>query len=320
MKVPFRRILCLVVSSAALNAGALSNSAQVPVLLYHSGIVGNPCDYGSVAATALAADLETFHNRGITVVPLYWVAEWALGLRDGSTLPDKVVAITSDDGNVLDFGDQYYPNYPCGPWRTSFRTVFNNFRNNHPGYPDWSPHLSSFVVASSIARDALGPGFNSDSWWSSAQATGQIEIYNHSTDHDHDAIQSSVPQYDSDPALQINIAVGGYVNGNWSGEGSFSRINNYQTSNYEVTKAAQYIYNRIGVWPDLFAYPYGNAPSGLQDYFWNYWSEHMTLAAFTTSGQYVSRSSGRYTMGRFVYGYHWNTPAGMTAILNGAGY
>ena len=71
MKVPFRRILCLVVSSAALNAGALSNSAQVPVLLYHSGIVGNPCDYGSVAATALAADLETFHNRGITVV-LYW--------------------------------------------------------------------------------------------------------------------------------------------------------------------------------------------------------------------------------------------------------
>lgn len=257
-------------------------------------------------------------------MPLYWIAEWALGLRDGSTLPDKVVGITSDDGNDLDWNDLYLPQYDCGPWRKSFKTVIQEFKASHPGYPWYSPHISSFVIASPVARSWLSPGgptapqYWTDGWWATAQASGMMEIYNHGTDHDTGAIQYQ--QYD--PAMGIYLAVGGYVNGDWTGHDDFARINDYTTSNFEVTKAASFISGKIGQWPNLFAYPFGNATPGLQSYFANYGAEHQTLAAFTTSGQYVSRASNRWTLGRFVWGEggHWSTPGGMNAILNGAGY
>src|SRR5678816_4297047 len=125
---------------------ALSNTARVPVLLYHAGEAKqNPdtgeCDYGHYAAKALADDLELLHNQQITVIPLYWLAEWALGLRDGSTLPAKVVAITSDDGANDNWFDVDLTNtpYPCGPTRKGFKSVIQEFKARHPEYEYWSP-------------------------------------------------------------------------------------------------------------------------------------------------------------------------------------
>ncbi len=94
----------------------------------------------------------------VMVVPLYWITEWALGLRDGSTLPDKVVGITTDDGNDLDWIDVYAPGYACGPTRTSFRSVIQSFHAAHPSYPWYSPHVTTFVIASPVARSWLSPG------------------------------------------------------------------------------------------------------------------------------------------------------------------
>ncbi|MCR4298501.1 MAG: hypothetical protein NUV75_07090 [Gallionella sp.] len=316
------RMLSLIAAAlwmaVAGNATALSNSAQVPVLLYHSGEVRNPCDYGSYASVALAADLENFHQRGITVVPLYWITEWALGLRDGSTLPDKVVGITTDDGNELDWNDLYLPQYDCGPWRKSFKTVIQEFHAAHPEYPWYSPHVSTFVIASPVARSLMTPGpqYWTDGWWAAAQASGMMEVYNHGTDHDILEILSK--QLDS--ALGIYVPVGGNADGDWKGHGDFARINDYLTSKFEVTKAATFIAGKTGAWPDLFAYPFGNATPGLQSYFATFGAEHQTLAAFTTSGQYVSRNSNRWTLGRYVWGRDWTTPAGVNGILNGAGY
>lgn len=325
MNDKFRAGVSLVAISASValsgNAMALSNAAQVPVFVYHSSAVKAPCDYNNYASVTLEADLENFHARGITVIPLYWLAEWARGYRDGSTLPDKVVAITADDGMDLDWYTLYLPNNDCGPLRKSFKTVIQEFKARHPEYPFYSPHVSSFVIASPVARSWLSPDgptgsqYFTDAWWGEAQASGFMEIYNHGSDHDTGAL--TFQQFDS--ALQIYVPIGGYVNGAWQGEDTFNRISNYTVSNYEVTKAATFITTKIGQWPDLFAYPFGNATPALQTYFANYQGEHQTLAAFTSVPQYVSRSSSPYLMPRFVSGDAWTTPGGMDAILVGAG-
>ena len=85
----------------------LAPDARVPVLVYHAWGIDAPCDYRHHALRAFEADLETIHGRGFTVVPVEWLAEWALRARDGSTLPGRVVGITFDDGPDLDWIDAH---------------------------------------------------------------------------------------------------------------------------------------------------------------------------------------------------------------------
>jgi hypothetical protein len=95
------------------------------------------------------------------------------------------------------------------------------------------------------------------------------------------------------------------------------------TSHNEIVPSAAYIQSKTGAWPDLFAYPNGAASTGIQTYFANYPSEHGTMAAFTTEPNYVTRSSSRYLLPRFVYGgawVPWVTTNDFETILNGAGY
>jgi Polysaccharide deacetylase len=299
-----------------LSVHALSNSAKVPVLLYHSHQVGSPCDYANNAALALAQDLETMRNKGFTVVPLYWIAEWAVGTRDGSTLPEKVVGLSFDDGLDLDWIDNIIPSHACAPLK-SFRAVLQDFKAAHNDLPWYSPHASSFVIGSPVARGPIGGGYMNDSWWASANASGIMEIYNHSADHDHGTLYG--PFWDWD--LSTYIPVRGYATvGNWTGANEFWRIDNYESSKRAVTASAAYIATKIGpAWPDLFAYPFGHASTYLRyTYFPNYASEHQTLAAFSTQPTYVTRSSERYFLGRYGYGADWTTPAQLSAILDGA--
>jgi hypothetical protein len=319
MKYPFRKtrmLACLSALAIALGvastpATALSNTAKVPVLLYHTGASG--CTYSTNALMALAADLETMYSHGYTVVPVYWITSWVVGDMDGSALPDKVVGITFDDGNDSDWIDANYGG--CGT-STSGKTVLNNFKAAHPDLPWYSPHATLFVIASQIARAHIG-GAGSSSWWSAAQSSGIMEIYNHSQDHDHPDITT---QY-YDPFLQNYIAVGGYGDGMWAGQGNFYRIDTYNEADMEVRKAAAYIYGIIGVWPDLFAYPFGQASSYLVNtYFPTYGSEHQTYGAYCLGSAYATRSSNRYCIPRFTYNNDWGTSNTDTilGILNGA--
>lgn len=293
------------------SASALSNSANVPILLYHPGN-STLCNYADNALKALAADLTTMYANGYTVVPVYWIAQWVVGDLDGSQLPDKVVGITFDDGANEDWFDT---DWGCGSM--SGRSVLNDFKSAHPDLPWYSPHATLFVIASQIARADLG-GLRSD-WWSSAQTSGIMEIYNHSLDHDHSAITSQ--QWD--PFVQSYIAVGGYGDGNWAGTNSFERIDSYVEADAEVRKAAAYIQGEIGVWPDLFAYPEGHHSDYiLNTYFPTYTSEHQTYAAFCLGDTYASRSSPRYCIPRFTFNSAWgrahNDSDTIMSILNGA--
>lgn len=298
---------------------ALPNNARVPVLLYHSHQISAPCDYANNASAALASDLETIRNNGFTVVPAYWIAEWVAGIRDGSTLPNKVVGITFDDGHNQDWIDNSIPNSPCSPIK-SFRTVLQEFKSRHPELPYYSPHAATFVIASPAARNLIGGTALSDDWWNAANASGIIEVYNHSADHDH----SSITRGRYDGAVNFYIPAAGYGDYQWQGQNNFYRIDSYREASFEVANSAMYIQQKTGAWPDLFAYPFGHASEYMKsNYFPNHQSEHQTLAAFCTEREsiastYATRASNRYCLGRFSYGYSWTSPSGLQSILSGA--
>ena len=314
--VAARVFLATFATAIPLPAMALSDSAKVPVLLYHSSQVGYPCDYANNAALALSQDLEMIRNKGFTVVPLFWIAEWAVGIRDGSTLPEKVVGISFDDGLDLDWVDNIIPEHACAPLK-SFRAVLQEFKAAHTDLPWYSPHAVSFVIGSPVARAVILPGYLNDTWWAAANSSGIMEVYNHSADHDHVTLNG--PFWDA--ALSTYIPVRGYNTiGNWQGANEFWRIDNYESSYLAVTASAAYISSKIGpAWPDLFAYPFGHASNYLRyTYFPYYGYEHKTLAAFSIEPTYVTKGAERYFLGRFGYGDQWTSPTQLAAILDGA--
>ncbi|PTL85002.1 polysaccharide deacetylase family protein [Vitiosangium sp. GDMCC 1.1324] len=305
----------LAMVTAPLSAQALPNNAQVPVLYYHShqtGGAGIPCTYANTAAIALEQDLQTIRAAGFTVVPLYWVAEWARGLRDGSTLPNKVVAISFDDGADYDWVDWAHPN--CGTLK-SFRRVLQEFKANTPGLPWYSPHASSFVIASPVARSVMSYATGlpmGDWWWAEAQNSGIMEVYNHSTDHDNSHIQGSYWDY----ALSTYIPVMGAP-----GRDNFYRMTSDAQAFTEVASAAAYIQGKIGVWPDLFAYPNGLGAPGsfIHNWMLGHVGQHQTLAAFCANNAYVSRNSPPYCMPRFGHPSAWPNIWSLQTILLGSG-
>ncbi len=199
-----------------------------------------------------------------------------------------MVSITFDDGPETDFINSNFPGCPGGA--TSGYKVLTDFIAANPGM-SWYPHVSVFVIASPKAREFISlanpsgcaltptPGKVTclafrDDWWQSAQNTGLMEIYNHSADHDHDAITSQVIDYDF---YGNAIRVGGPYTGH-----NFARMASNAEAGVEVAEAAAFISSKIGgAWPDLFAYPFGQANSFMQDiYFPQKFAEHQTYAAF----------------------------------------
>jgi len=325
-KVMAQTSIALCLYSGANGCFALSNSAKVPILLYHSASEHvanvNPCEYSRNASQALARDLETIHQQGYVVAPVPWIAEWIAGIRNGSTLPNRVVGITFDDGPDFDWFDSQSR---CSYFTTtkSMRRILQEFKSKYPELFLDFPYAVSFVVGSPKAREVVGSHqYNvdladdisiSDSWWSEANHSRIIEIHNHSTDHDHPSIKQII----WDPALKLNIAVGGYGDSVWAGQGRFDRIDSEEESRLEVVNSAQYIYSKTGAWPKLFAYPFGQVSSYLQNvYFPNYEYEHHTLAAFCVGDQYATRNSSRFCIPRFTHGDdNWNSPNNLTEIL-----
>lgn len=321
-----------------LPAHSVSNNTRVPVIHYHSNDLDydstGVCSYATHSGIALEEDLKIMREEGFTVLPVYWLTEWAVGDRDGSTLPPWVVGITLSDGFNADWYDVNH--LKCG-YVKSARRLLLEFKdavaNAQPGsrlhgspLPPFSPHASSFVIASPVARrkldDSIYPAgygtpnaneYFTDDWWLPAQQSGLMEIYNHSTDHDHPSIVGG-PFYDTD--LQVYIPTGGGSNG----QGNFARIDTEQEIRDSVVKAAQFIESKIGAWPDLFMYPASGWSPELRDvYFPQNSSEHKTYAAFLGYGPdeetYLRRGLNRWFLRVFEHRGSWSTPARFREIL-----
>lgn len=304
---------------------SLAPDAKVPILLYHSRTVADPCGYGSNDLDALEQDLETLHSEGFTVVPVYWLVQWALGWRDGSTLPDKAVGITIDDGFDLDFIDRVPSAHPCAPLKSA-HTILREFRERYKDeLPDLSPHVSLFVIASREVRNLLDPidQHFGDNWWAAAHADPLMEVYSHGSDHDHTVVTEKLWE----PLMEVWLPAAGHADGDWSGKLRPDRINNLGASRIHISAAAEYIADRIGAWPDLFAHPMGRVSEYTRTvYFPLYFHEHGTVAAFCTEvagrgpnpRNYLTRGADRWCLPRLTHGYSWRTPEEFLEILRGA--
>ncbi len=281
-------------------AFSLSNDGRVAVLLYHSW---NPMDH-----EALYNDLRIINAMGFKIIPLRWVAEFAIGEREGPTLPEKVIAISFDDGLNADWYDYSYLG-------RSFYNVLLDFQAIHREEQPYI-HATAFVIASPKAREIMGGDMMTDEWWSLANDSGIMEIQNHSVDHENEAIHVSPGRGAWDSAIGVYITVGAGPRGG-PGVGDFSVIKTHKECFYEVVKSAKYIKSKINAWPDLFAYPNGEYSDYIyQKYFPHYGPEHRTLAAFACGGSYVSRSVNRWLLPRFTFGSDWISSEGLVKILN----
>jgi hypothetical protein len=268
---------------------------RVPVFTYHSAqIDGNT--YETNDHFALAEDLRTLTEQGLRVVPLTWVADWILGRRPDDDL-ERAVALSFDDGCTLDFTDLNHPTW--GPQR-SFFNILADFRATLAPSLQPTLHATSFVVASRETREdltaLLAEGWITDSWWEAADSSPLLSVENHSWDHNH-PVSRVVAQRD-----QIR--------------GRFDNIETQEECDAEVRKAAAFISSKIGRWPELFAYPWGQCSRYIKEvYFPNFASQHRCKAAFTADGGFASKESSPWAIPRLVFRAHWTNPTGFLSIL-----
>lgn len=321
-----RLLLAATLATSMPSVAAIQPDAKVPILLYHTRHVEEPCGYGHNDLYALEQDLETLHAEGFTVVPVYWLVEWQLGLRRGDTLPDKPVGITLDDGWDGDFLDRTSNAPECGPHKSAY-TILEEFKEKYSDeLPELSPHISTFVIASREVRRLLEDGHFGDNWWAMAHHSPLMEVYNHGSDHDHTVIQEPLWE----PLFEEWLPASGHgTGGEFVGKLDPRRVDNLASSRIHISYAAEYIASKIGVWPDLFAHPMGLVSNYTKNvYFPGYFNEHGTVAAFCTelagrgarAENYMQRGQNRWCLPRITHNYSWRTPEEFLLILDGAGY
>jgi peptidoglycan/xylan/chitin deacetylase (PgdA/CDA1 family) len=264
------------------------------VLTYHSGnITGN--DYATNDLVALAQDLEWLHAERIPIVPLREVVDTVLEARTHGP-PEKVAAITLDDGLDFDFLDLVHPFH--GPQRSA-ETILREFAETHSA----AVHATSFVIASPDARrqiarhEMLDYQWIGDHWWNAATVTGRFHIGSHSWDH----LSPSVS-----PVAQQEGRTG-----------SFKWVTSFADADVQVRRAHEFI---AAMAPNpgaaLFAYPYGDGSAYLiDDYLPAYGARSGTIAAFATGAQPVHAGSPRWRLPRFTRGLDWRSPEDLNALF-----
>jgi peptidoglycan/xylan/chitin deacetylase (PgdA/CDA1 family) len=264
------------------------------VLTYHSGRVsGN--DYRSNNLVALAQDLEVIHQERIAVVPLRAIVD-ALLHRTPATFPEKVVAVTLDDGLDFDFIDLVHPFH--GP-QPSVCSVLRRHAEAH----SVPVHATTFVIASPQARDQiarhemLDHQWIGEHWWADAAASGLFHVANHSWDH-----------------LSPSVSPVGQREGR---SGAFSLVTTFEDAELQVRSARDYIEAKApNPGTALFAYPYGDPSSYMVDeYLPRHGEVGGTLAAFTGRPGVLHEASARWLLPRFCCGNDWESPEELTRIL-----
>ncbi|MCB1560911.1 MAG: polysaccharide deacetylase family protein [Xanthomonadales bacterium] len=263
------------------------------VLTYHSvNINGN--DYGSNDHIALLHDLRVIAELGLPVVPLRQVV---VALDDPASAPfERAVALSCDDGSWFDWHDLPHPTWGM---QRSFRGILHD----HHRDTGIAAGMSSFVIASPQARadldrlSLIDKGWWDDSWWPQAATDSLLRIENHSWDHNHEAVSQRVAP---------NTV-----------PGSFSVIDNFERADRQIHQASDYLNRHCAPWRStLFAYPYGDSNDYLQrEYLPSFQHQHGLRAAFTTEPKPITPTSDRWALGRYVCGFHWNSPDDLRNLL-----
>lgn len=276
----------------------MSGMPRVPVLTYHAANVAGP-GRAENDHVALVDDLALLAADGWRIVPLEWVAEQRLGLADRDL--HRCVALSADDGTVLDVQDVDWPGH--GPQR-GLLGILADAATAHPAL---TPHLTSFVIADPAARALMDreclPGLDwmGEHWWPVALGSGRMHIGCHSWDHNH-------------PVL-----AGPGVDG--MARGDFFQVDTRARAESQVDRAMAYLAPRLA--PHrcrLFAYPYGHAGDYLRgEYLPARGPELGLIAAFGVQGEPVHALSDPWELPRYVCGWHWKDADGLRAILAEAG-
>jgi peptidoglycan/xylan/chitin deacetylase (PgdA/CDA1 family) len=265
------------------------------ILTYHSqNIAGfDTCDNDHVA---LAADLEALFCAGVQVIPLSRLVD----NLDGTTDKDLsgTVCLTFDDGCDFDVRDLDYPEFGV---QRSFAGIMQDFiqRNGEGAQPDL--HATTFVIASARARKIIderslfGKCWISDNWWKETDQEGLISIANHGWDHNHpDLLEGEVS------------------------EGEFNSVNTFEECKKQVVDSAEFIFEKTGTWPDLFAYPFGESSDYIREAFFPQGlANHRCRAALGTDKGKVTNESDRWNLPRYVCGRDWRDPKELLELLSG---
>ncbi len=269
-------------------------SNRLVILTWHSVNVHNN-RYSGNDLVAFSEDLVQLDRLGWTILPL----ESGLERLERNDLPDRAVALTADDGSILDFASFAHPT--CGPQsgllpRLRHLLAHGRLAARH------EPIISAFVIASPDARAELdrkvtgGLDLWPDSWWRDANASGLMHIESHSWDHNHDALDRTAQRDNR--------------------RGDFFAIETENECRIEVDQASACIERLSGRKPRFFAYPYGQSSDYLRyEYLPARGAELGLRAALSCEPAPVSRSSERWHLPRFVCGRDWNSPDEFAALL-----
>ena len=275
---------------------------RIPVLTYHSHRIEGT-SYETNDHVAFCHDLRTIQARRFSIIPLGHIAAW-VSAPHAQELPIRAVGLSCDDGANADYYDCDHPVY--GPQR-SFYNILHDFQTEIGPAAQPLLHMTSFVVASPGVRrelDArclapLGLHGMTDDWWAAAAQSGLFGIENHSWDHNHPDIS--------------------WVCAAEQRAGDFGQIDSYAECRSEIQQAATFIHAKIRpAWPGLLAYPWGQSSGYLREtYLPAAQTAHRMRAAFKADDDYITASSSRWALPRFVCGSGWTTPAELGAILDG---
>lgn len=264
---------------------------RAAVLTYHSqNITGN--DYTSNDHVALASDLAQLRALGIQLIPLSTLVAALLGSAV-NRFPAGCVALTCDDGTLLDWEDYEHPLH-------GHQASFDRLLREHLAQTGESAHgqITSFLIASPDARKSIDAGcyggipLSDESWWLPAARSGRFAFGNHSWDHAHVCLRDD----------QISA----------TSRGHFMDVIDDAEADRQIMQASQYLNRALAPanhrvrW---FAYPYGHCTDFLASHYLPSRPErHLMEAAFTTEAAFVTMDTPRYRIPRFVCGSAWRTP------------
>lgn len=238
----------------------------------------------------LMADLDLLADAGVPVLPLETLL--ATECREG-------VAITLDDGTCIDGEPHLHPGLGLLP---SMLQVLAQARRRLPQL-----RASSFVIASPLARADMASALRADygedlmheRWWPSAQASGVMDIENHSWDHNHPLVAQTAQRENR--------------------RGSFLDIETDAEAEAEISAASDYLERACGRRPRYFAYPFGHVGEFLRaDWLPRRGPQIGLEAAFGTEPRGLREDEDRWALPRFVAGRDWTDDAGLLAVLRQA--
>lgn len=265
------------------------------ILTYHSQNIGGPEAHVN-DHVALRDDLLQLTENGYQIVSLSRM----LDLLESGELADKrepLLALTFDDGCDFDVRDI---DYPGAGLQRSFLGIMQDFQARFGGKAQPGLHATTFVIASQEARAVIdatslfGKGWMSDSWWADAAASDLLDIGNHGWDHNH-----------------VDIEPGD------KSRGGFTRIDTDIDCRLQVEQAAAAIKATAGVWPNVFAYPFGESSTYIRErYFPGRQEQHGCRAALGTDPGYISLDSDRWNLPRYVCGRDWRSSGQLIDLIS----